>query len=261
MLSTETDADAPTYRRLSGSGISPTFRRTKSVRASLRMLGARWKPAAHKNDVLIRKDSHIKDIVMERFGKELNDTLKNRMQNHINNNNNTRTDNKMNESSLKSSTAKWFYSFGSKENVPAKSQSKFYNDIPANVAPKAAALLQIPIANAKRDQIVNNNKQSTQNCQRNSNNNNNNSYSNCETSGKRKDADKSIRIDRQTGDLITNAQQFDDLRMSATTAGNVMGNNGRLATVRRAPYWTNNVLYSKNNVVYMVLVVKVVVDE
>lgn len=189
------EVDPTAYRRLSGSNASPGFRRTKSVRASFRMLGARWKPVSQKNDVLIKKD-RTKDIVLERFGKELNDSLKNRMQN---------------ESFLKSSTAKLFNSFATKENIPAKSQ--FYDNIPMNVAPKAAALLQIPLMNQEHDRVNN------------------------------KKLDRSFRIDPQAGDLIANTQQFNDFRKCAMDEGN--GEKARLATVRRAPYWTSNVLYSK----------------
>lgn len=192
------EVDAPTYRRLSGSNASPGFRRTKSVRASFRMLGARWKPVQHKNDILIKKD-RTEDIVLERFGKELNDSLKNRMQS---------------ESFLKSSTTKLFNSFASKENVPAKSQSQFYDDIPVNVAPKAAALLQIPMHKHARDKV-----------------------------------DKSFHIDRKASELIANAQQFNDFRMSTNNGGNDITEKNRLATVRRAPYWTGNALYSKDFVI------------
>lgn len=191
------DVDAPTYRRLSGSNAAPALRRTKSVRASFRMLGARWKPVSHKNDVLIKKD-RAKDIVLERFGKELNDSLKNRMQN---------------DSFLKSSTAKLFNSFATKENVPSK--SIFYDDVPVNVAPKAAALLQIPLMNQQRDQVNN------------------------------KKIDSSFSIDRRAGDLIANPRQFNDLQKCTVMDGDAGVGKNRLATVRRAPYWTSNALYSK----------------
>lgn len=179
----------PAYRRLSGS--PPAFRRTKSVRASFRALGARWKPMHNKAEVLIKSDRK-KDIVMERFGKELNESLKSRTQ--------------QSESFLKG-TSKIFGSFA-KENVP--STAKFY-DLPDNVAPKAAALLQIPLQHVRND----NNKQIRE----------------------------SFHIDHNVGNLIVNSQQFNDLKKSSADIGHA--EKCRTATVRRAPYWTNNLIYSK----------------
>lgn len=188
------DCEPPTYRRLSGS--PPAFRRTKSVRASFRALGARWKPIQNKAEILIKNDRK-KDIVMERFGKELNDSFKNRIQS---------------ESFLKASS-KLFSSFA-KENVPSKSQ--FY-DLPDNIAPKAAALLQIPLKHVQTVNTVNtvNNKQ----------------------------IHESFQIDHNVGNLIVNSQQFNDLKKSSADIGHE--EKCRTATVRRAPYWTNSQNYSK----------------
>lgn len=221
------DVDQTQYRRLSGSNVSPGLRRSKSVRASFRILGARWKPTHNKNEVLIKKDRTNKDVVLERFGKELNET-----RSHA-------------ESFLKGTT-KFFYGLKSttatKENVPLKSE--FYAALPANVAPKAAALLQIPMP--------------------------------ITGSGiEKKLVDKGFRIDCKMGELITNSEQFDDFRKtgndggcnrsyssgksnsscsskssedttSTTSGGGSIVERSRTATIRRAPYWTNNLVYSKD---------------
>lgn len=177
------------YRRLSGSSVAPGLRRTKSVRASFRMLGSRWKPTQNKNDVIVKADRK-KDIVFERFGKELNEDLKNRVHN---------------DTSLKT---KIFNGF-SKENVASKTIC--YGEVPKNVAPKAAALLQIPLPNAPI--------------------------------GTNKKLNESFRISRKMGNMIVNSQQFNDFRKSTTENGN--DETGRTATIRRSPYWTHNAIYSK----------------
>lgn len=226
------EVDQMAYRRLSGTNVSPGLRRTKSVRASFRMLGSRWKPTHNKNEVLIKKDRTKKDLVFERFGKEFN------------------VPRAPGESFLKG-TSKFFHglttSTAAKENIPTKSE--LCHAIPDNVAPKAAALLQIPAANI--------------------------------TAGlNRKIVGKSFCIDRKMGELITNSEQFNDFRKAESdaacnrscsssssrrsscssdnssknsdeTTANISGSGriverNRTATIRRAPYWTNNLLYSKN---------------
>lgn len=227
------EVDQMAYRRLPGTNVSPGLRRTKSVRASFRMLGSRWKPNHNKNEVLIKKDRTNKDLVFERFGKEFNVTRA------------------PGDSFLKG-TSKFFHglttSTATKENIPMKSE--FCGAIPDNVAPKAAALLQIPAANVP-------------------------------TRINKKVVGESLCIDRKMGELITNSEQFNDFRKTESdaacnrssscsssrrssssssgsssknsddTTANISGSSriverNRTATIRRAPYWTNNLLYSKD---------------
>lgn len=151
---------------------SPTFRRTKSVRASFRMLSSRWKASgtsssssssssnastAPKNEAAVasakslstKSDSASGDIVSERFGKDFNRNLKQPMSGS-------------NDKPQQLSTVRAANQLP-QMNAPVKQKMRFFNafakenavernvqyKLPQNVAPKAAALLQIPIASAQ----------------------------------------------------------------------------------------------------------------
>lgn len=193
------------YRRMSDTTPSPVLRRSKSVRASFRMLGSRWKPSsnnANKFDNTPLKKEKKTDFISDRFGREFNQNVKKAM-----------TETVEAPPPIKNKS-KFFHAFA-KENFSVKS---FNNDIPTNVAPKAAALLQIPlnreVTTATRERTYN--------------------------------FHNTLNLDRNACDLIANSKQFKLLK-SLTQNDNNIDQDKELfkpATIRRAPYWTNNLAYN-----------------
>lgn len=176
--------------------------------------------------------SHKKDFVSERFGKEFNQ--------------NARTDPEtVKQSTLisnsgdpirpgKSKTN--FFSAFAKENVSTKQtpMCRAVSDVPRNVAPKAAAILQIPLS--RNDEQMTGNRLKAAN-------------------------DFDVRIEPKACELIANSKQFKLLNALSESDGRgedgYGGDGGAnsaneraalakgLATVRRAPHRINNQPYCK----------------
>lgn len=238
------------YRRLSGPSssasatplaTSPTFKRNKLVRASFKMLGSRWKPSSmsnggdkNDNSPAKRETTSKTDCVSERFGKEFNRNVKKCVTDTATKRappppTATTTTTTMPQS-IKNKT-NFFYAFTAKENVNTKAMAPFPSDIPVNVAPKAAALLQIPICPKQNFQFI----------------------------------EKPLRMDPSVCNLIANSKQFKLLKTLTQSNDNGADNNREAvtatvavgekrsseydafqpATVRRTPYWTNHFTHSK----------------
>lgn len=184
------ECDIPEYRQLHVSNEVPgNFRRTKSVRASLRMLSSRLKPITNKNNVQIESDSE-KEIFFEGFGKNQSESMDNIWHN---------------ERLQRDKRSTKLFSGFSKGNLPEFKPN--LHDIPDNVAPKAAALLQISQGNTQTD-------------------NKTKMY-------------KPFSIDRNLSNSMLNAKYSKDFKNSTVEIGISEGKN-RTATIRRSPYWIIN---------------------
>lgn len=115
----DSDSGKISYRRLSGS--NPGLRRSRSVRASFRLLGTRWKPPLKKSDQSPPTESS--DFVFEQQKQQ-------QQHQHIEHSEN-----------LKNNFKRFFH----KENQLPPKQITHITDMPQNVAPKAAAILEIPV--------------------------------------------------------------------------------------------------------------------
>lgn len=235
------------YQRLSGS---PPFHRNKFVRASFKMLGSKWKAlnnatndkkdnqtATTKKSTTATELSHKKDFVSERFGKEFN-------QNVFLCANEKKIETETmptTKQSLSKNKGPHFFSAFTKENFNNTKQiNHTIFDLPRNVAPKAAALLQIPIDD---EQITGNRLKIPAN-------------------------EFNVKIESKACELIANSKQFkllNDVNGREETnnvrQGNETGDKDRnrenkngninvlytkgLATVRRVPHRINNQPYCK----------------
>lgn len=294
-----------TYRRLSDSTPSPILRRSKSVRASFRMLGSRWKSsssskaanAAGATGSIPKNISTSRDAVSERFGKDFNRNVKQPMtvptDRLLSMATPSSTATSMSTSAstssssskplpsvpLKAAKTKFFHAFA-KENV---SERHIQYEIPKNVAPKAAALLQIPVLHSSEQQKHHHHLQQQQQQQQYKMNFN---IQQCQYAHQRHhpqplphqyhhqhpqmrkpkkhdlikiDGNFNVHLDRSTCDLIANSNKFALLK---SLSENMEKNHTyqsqdmfKPATVRRAPYWLNNrpLKYSKNLVVVVVV--------
>lgn len=260
------------YRRLSDSTPSPILRRSKSVRASFRMLGSRWKSSnssssnGSANTKITnasgavqqqKQTSTSKDIVSERFGKDFNRNVKQPMTHSSDRfqlmvpSTSYSSSPPMPQSnpSIKSKT-KFFHAFA-KENV---SERHNRYEIPKNVAPKAAALLQIPVLPYRRHAM-------------NSNSVSNSQYSSHHRHEHRRNHDLikmdgkfNVHLDSNSCALIANSNQFALLKSSSEpvdTSNHIQScpDMFKPATIRRTPYWPNNhppMKYSKNLAIFLV---------
>lgn len=161
--------DTSSQRRFADTTPSPVFRRSKSVRASFRMLSSRWKASNNGNGATDKIEPAISttkpqqkmdgikklvsnDIVTERFGKDFNRNLKQPI-----------VDTNESAISLTASVVEQIQ----QPLAPAKQKIRFFNafakenvserylqyEVPKNVAPKAAALLQIPLLPSQQSQM------------------------------------------------------------------------------------------------------------
>lgn len=253
------------YRRLPDSTPSPNLRRSKSVRASFRMLGSRWKSASNAGTSKIDSTAGptqkhcvtAKDAVSERFGKDFNRNVKqpmtdpgDRLQSMVPPSMTTAATMPSSASSLPQTIlavktkTKFFHAFA-KENV---NERHIHYEIPKNVAPKAAALLQIPVLLHRQQPIESNNQCSHQHQQR---------YR--QELKKKHDLIKmdgkfNVNLDRNSCDLIANSNQFALLKSLSENIENGCKQSTsqdmfKAATIRRTPYWPNNqpLKYSKNS--------------
>lgn len=131
------------FRRLSGSNQqAQPFRRTRSVRASLRLIGARWKPPA-KQEPPYKFSTPSKDIIAQ-FERLNNNEQHSEVI--------VKSEQEAGDGNLKiRNNLKLLQAFA-KENVRTDS-------VPLNVAPKAAAILQIPTAVASQSSRLVNGKE------------------------------------------------------------------------------------------------------
>lgn len=265
------------HRRLLDSTPSPILRRSKSVRASFRMLGSRWKSSSSSSSSSnngggggskidsttgpVQKHAITsKDAVSERFGKDFNRNVKqpmtdpsDRLQSMIPPTTTTTTSSS--SSSLPQSIlpiktkTKFFHAFA-KENV---NERHIQYEIPKNVAPKAAALLQIPVLPHRHPQ-----QQHQQPMNGNIEPNiqyshQHHRYQHQELRKKhdliKMDGKFNMHLDRNSCDLIANSNQFALLKsLSENSDAPNSQDIHKAATIRRTPYWPNSqpLKYSKN---------------
>lgn len=270
MLSNNNESEHLTsHRCLSESISSPLLRRSKSVRASFRMLGARWKSSSSganlTNGGLTKIDDANKStatnivskgVVSERFGKDFNRNVKKPtidIAEHLPSQNVQLAQPPLLSMKNKS---KLFHAFHAKENVNQK--QPFQCEIPRNVAPKAAALLQIPTHTSPgQSSSVQHNHRSNQphhdlNCPHHLQHQRQQQQYHSKGDYKRHDIIRNnenfqMTLDRNKCGLITNSKQFELLK-TLSSNNNDEGNQGqnnyrdffKPATIRRTPYWTNN---------------------
>lgn len=229
------------YRRLSGpttssssplsasaSITSPTFRRNKLVRASFKMLGSRWKPSSmscnggdKKNNSQTKKEPTPEtDSISDRFGKEYNLNV----EKSVNDVPPAKALQPPLTQPIKNKT-NFFYAFATKENVDTTkiTATQFPSDIPVNVAPKAAALLQIPICSTQNFKLI----------------------------------EKPMRMNPTVCNMIANSKQFKMLKTLTQSNDNDVDNSHSTetayteydpftpTTIRRTPYRTNHFMHSK----------------
>lgn len=285
MLMNNGSEHSTTYRRLSGSTPSPVLRRSKSVRASFRMLGARWKSSSSGggggatkidsgNSKATKETSNAtsgtaatatitnstsKDVVSERFGKDFNRIVKKPMTGSTERLPSTSQQLSQPILLATKSKSKLFHAFHAKENVNEK--LPFHCEIPKNVAPKAAALLQIPVRlspTTHHNQIYNHPQHQHRYQHRHQihhphihHQQEQQQQQILSQDYKRYDLIKTngnfnMNLDRNKCDLIANSKQFELLKSLSTNidAEHPAQNNYRdffkPATIRRTPYWTNN---------------------
>lgn len=239
---------------------SPVFRRSKSVRASFRMLSSRWKAsnngnsATDKNEPAIvttkpqQKMQGIKqnmsnDIVSERFGKDFRRNIKQPMV-------------ESNEPAL--SLAAPVSEQMPQPLAPTKQRMRFFNafakenacerysqyEVPKNVAPKAAALLQIPLLPSQPPQIFQHRHHQYSHQQQSNravapvtkNSTNNDLLHNGTTFD--------VQLDRNACNMIVNSIQFALLKTLQEPEVESMAKNNyrdvfKPATIRRTPYWAS----------------------
>lgn len=244
MLMNNQNDHSTSYRRLPDSTPSPILRRTKSVRASFRMLGSRWKSSTNGGNSKIdsttgpskKYATTSKDAVSERFGKDFNRNVKQPMTDT-----NDRLPSSMISPPLLPSTmtsspslpqsippvktkTKFFHAFA-KENI---NERHIQYEIPKNVAPKAAALLQIPVFHRRQHHHHQQRQQQQQQLNKN--------HDLIKTDGK-----FNVQLDRQACDLFANTNQFALLKsLSENSVAQNSLDMCKSATIRRAPYWPNN---------------------
>lgn len=253
------------YRRLPDSTPSPNLRRSKSVRASFRMLGSRWKSASNGGTSKIdsatgplqKHGGTVKDAVSERFGKDFNRNVKQPMTEPADRYQSmvpssmattattatTATSSSLPQTILAVKTKTKFFHAFAKENV---NERHHQYEIPKNVAPKAAALLQIPVLPYHQQPIETNNQYSHHHQQRHRH----------ELKKKhdliKMDGKFNVNLDRNSCDLIANSNQFALLKSLSENIENCDTQSNsqdmfKAATIRRTPYWPNNqpLKYSK----------------
>lgn len=261
MLMNNETIQSPSYRRLPDSSAtpSPVLRRTKSVRASFRMLGARWKSNGNSssstnalskmennngtngttNNKYLAKDTV--STVSERFGKDFNRNLKKSINDMVERLPTTSATTSILPQSIipaMKNKTKFFHAFA-KENVNRRHIHRY--EIPKNVAPKAATLLHIPVLNrnSNADQL---HQQQQQNIQQANTLIQHNEH-------RRHDLIKAnenfnVQLDRNSRDLIANSKQFALFKSLSDEAEASAKHNYRetfqLATIRRTPYWPSN---------------------
>lgn len=264
------------YRRLPDSTPSPILRRTKSVRASFRMLGSRWKSSSNSGNSKIdntigqsqkHTNATTKDTVSERFGKDFNRNVKQPMNDQCD-----RMPSSMlppSSSTIPSTTTTTSISSSSllpQSILPIKTKTKFFHafakenvnerhiqyEIPKNVAPKAAALLQIPMIPHRQQQqhqpmngnYIESNDQYSHQRERHQHQELKKKHDLIKMDGK-----FNVRLDRNSCDLIANSNQFAMLKsLSENNGAQNTQDMFKAATIRRAPYWPSNqpLKYSKN---------------
>lgn len=253
---------SPSHRRLPDSSAtpSPVLRRTKSVRASFRMLGSRWKSngsstsstnasSKMENDNGNNRTTNgttnnkylSRDTVSERFGKDFNRNLKKSINDMVERlPTSSATTSILPQSILPAvkNKTKFFHAFA-KENVNERHIVRY--EIPKNIAPKAAALLQIPVPGRNRNahQLHQQQQQYSQQTQKLIQHNEH----------KRHDLIKAnenfnVQLDRNSRDLIANSNQFALFKSLSEEAEASAKHNYREqfqpATIRRTPYWPSN---------------------
>lgn len=271
MLMNNGNNNLTSHRHLSDSTksiTSPVFRRTKSVRASFKMLSSRWKASSNnnnnnnnnsssssssnvtstKNDVsakLMKKDQHTKgftsnEFVSERFGKDFNRNVKKPVSETIERLPSTmlQTSAPLPQTILPVKHKTKFFNAFAKENVNVR---HIQYEIPKNVAPKAAALLQIPILSHQQQHQQNQlNMLQMNRCIKQ---NKHEKHDLLQIDGK-----FNVNLDRNTCDLIANSKQFALLKSSLSdrnvgdraNAKNNCRDMFKPATIRRTPYWPTN---------------------
>lgn len=265
MLMNNENDHSTSYRRLSDSTPSPILRRSKSVRASFRMLGSRWKSSVGTvgnmkiDSATGPAQKCTKDAVSERFGKDFNRNVKQPMTDPSDRLSLTiqplqppplplpppstiTTTIITSTSSLPQSIrpikakTKFFHAFA-KENVD---RHHIQYEIPKNVAPKAAALLQIPMLAHSRQHPMNGDNVG-KNIQQHKHRKNHDLI--------KMDDKFNVHLDRNSCNLIANSNQFAVLK-SLSENGDTLNSQDmfKAATIRRAPYWLINqpFKYSKN---------------
>lgn len=277
MLMNNENDHSTSYRRLSDSTPSPILRRSKSVRASFRMLGSRWKSSssggtskidssigqtAQKN-AIFSLSTASRDVVSERFGKDFNRNVKQPMTEGSD-----RLPSMVASSSSSSSTSSSTMSLLPQSNLSMKAKTKFFHafakenvserhiqyEIPKNVAPKAAALLQIPVLPNQHQHSMNANHYHHHHHQQHHQQQQQRQRHHLKKHDLIKmDGKFNVHLDRSTCDLIANSNQFALLK---SLSENMENNNSahhnqdmfKPATIRRAPYWPNNqpLKFSKN---------------
>lgn len=260
---------SPSYRRFPDSSAtpSPVLRRTKSVRASFRMLGSRWKSNGISSSSTnasskmennngnngnngtngtngTTNNKHLsKDTVSERFGKDFNRNLKKSINGMVERLPTTSTTTSILPQSIipaVKNKAKFFHAFA-KENLNERHIIRY--EIPKNVAPKAAALLHIP--RLERDPYAHqlhqkpqqqpNNQQAKKLIQQNEHKNHDLIKAN---------ENFNVQLDRNSRDLFANSKQFALFKSLSEEAEASAKHNYREtfqpATIRRTPYWPPN---------------------
>lgn len=276
------------YRRLSDSTPSPILRRSKSVRASFRMLGSRWKTSSSSGSKvdngaavagsMLKNVSSTRDVVSERFGKDFNRNVKQPMTmpaervvtaTSLSSSSSSSASSSSTSSSmplpslpLKAAKTKFFHAFA-KENV---SERHIQYEIPKNVAPKAAALLQIPVLPSQQQSykmsLHAQQQYAYQRHQPHPHPHHHYHHQHPKQKPKKHDLIKidgnfGVHLDRNTCDLIANSNQFallnslTEKKEKIHTAHHIQ-DIFKPATVRRAPYWLNNrpLKYSKTFVLF-----------
>lgn len=267
-------------RRSADSPPSPVFRRTKSVRASFRMLSSRWKASgtssssgssssastADKNEPnaasgkaqATRSDStkHAgapsADTVSERFGKDFNRILKQPMAGSSDKPQLAPTARPAEQlppiNALVKQKMRFFNAFA-KENA---GERYVQYEIPKNVAPKAAALLQIPTVSVQQQE-----QQRQQFFQRQQQFHHHNHHQQQQPPPNQtaqappkppnndllqNGAKFDVQLDRTACNMIVNSKQFALLKSlpepeREPTAKNNYRDVFKPATIRRTPYW------------------------
>lgn len=227
-LSGPTTSSSSSALSASASTTSPTFRRNKLIRASFKMLGSRWKPSSmssnggdkNDNSPTKKEPTSKTDFISDRFGEEFNRNAKK----SVNDVPPVKALQPPLTQSIKNKT-NFFYAFAMKENANTTKMTatQFPSDVPVNVAPKAAALLQIPICSTQNFKLI----------------------------------EKPMRMDPSVCNMIANSKQFKMLKTLTQSNDNDVDNSHSTettsteydpftpATIRRTPYWTNHFMHSK----------------
>lgn len=206
-------------KRLSGTTPSTTntLRRSKSIRASFKILGSRWTQSSsnrknnesNKNkNILKQRNDWKKDITSKYFAREGNEIF---------------TDEPRETSAIaKRTSIKYKNSFFHSQTKEIIRENKIIYDIPKNVAPKAAALLEIPLPSYNDKQISNELKV------------------------------PNFTFVKNTNEFPVNAKQT-NLLVTLTTEDPINQKTFKTATIRRVPHLTHNQVQSKNLFNYCVI--------